>query len=372
VQGLATRYSTPWDQDANDEASTEETANVLRAWRRSGTITRDARRVFYAYQQTGPRGSQQGLLAAVHLDSRLLPYEEVIPTRAESIAELLHSGQTELGPVLLGYRGTGRAAHHVAALRQQEPLVEVLADDGQLHRMWPITAAEDQADIAAELAALPAFIADGHHRYIAARQLRRDYITAGGQTGAAWNYLHALLIDTKDSPLRLAPIHRVLPGIDPQQAMRAAASRFRVLPLTGELEDWVRMLKEHAPHGPAFVVVTPDRPFLLVHPDPGFIAATLRHKPPALRAMSVTVLHSLLIETLWKSLDSPARINYESSASRAVREVQDYGGLAVLLAPPNRTDVEAAAASGVRMPSKSTSFGPKPHPGLVMRTLDDL
>jgi uncharacterized protein (DUF1015 family) len=35
------------------------------------------------------------------------------------------------------------------------------------------------------------------------------------------------------------------------------------------------------------------------------------------------------------------------------------------------SDVLALAAAGERMPRKSTSFGPKPRTGLVLRVLDD-
>ncbi|WP_378790293.1 hypothetical protein ACFMQL_41795 [Nonomuraea fastidiosa] len=44
------------------------------------------------------------------------------------------------------------------------------------------------------------------------------------------------------------------------------------------------------------------------------------------------------------------------------------GGTAVLLKPLAVEDVLAVAAAGERVPRKSTSFGPKPRTGLVLRT----
>ena len=43
----------------------------------------------------------------------------------------------------------------------------------------------------------------------------------------------------------------------------------------------------------------------------------------------------------------------------------------MLLRPVDVSDVLALAAEGERMPRKSTSFGPKPRTGLVLRLLDD-
>ena len=44
------------------------------------------------------------------------------------------------------------------------------------------------------------------------------------------------------------------------------------------------------------------------------------------------------------------------------------GGTAVICPAMSAADVYAIAANGERVPRKSTSFGPKPRTGLVIRT----
>ena len=61
-------------------------------------------------------------------------------------------------------------------------------------------------------------------------------------------------------------------------------------------------------------------------------------------------------------------VSYHHDAAGAVRAAARDGGVAVLLAPVDVADVLALAADGVRMPRKSTSFGPKPRSGFVVRT----
>ena len=61
-------------------------------------------------------------------------------------------------------------------------------------------------------------------------------------------------------------------------------------------------------------------------------------------------------------------MSYHHDAAGAVRTAAREGGVAVLLAPVDVADVLALASEGVRMPRKSTSFGPKPRSGFVMRT----
>jgi uncharacterized protein (DUF1015 family) len=57
-------------------------------------------------------------------------------------------------------------------------------------------------------------------------------------------------------------------------------------------------------------------------------------------------------------------------AAGALRAAARSQGTAVLLKPVHVADVLAVAARGERMPRKSTSFGPKPRTGLVLRLLD--
>ncbi|WP_337466336.1 DUF1015 family protein [Saccharopolyspora spinosa] len=272
LRDLAGRYATPWDQHAGAwDGSAEEAASVLRSWQRSGALVREPARALYAYEQTGPRGAQRGLLAAVHLDSRLLPHEDVIPSRANGIGRVLEVGRLNLEPLLLGYSGGGRTAAHLDAATRRTPASEVLASDGQRHRLWRITDQAAHSDITTELSRIPAFLADGHHRWVAARQLRRC-LHADGRGAGPWDYISGLLVDVQRSPMALSPVHRLLPHVNPTAALNSAATRFRIARLRGGLIEWLRVLRQNAQHAIAFVLVTGREAFLLPadRPAPGF------------------------------------------------------------------------------------------------------
>ena len=53
-----------------------------------------------------------------------------------------------------------------------------------------------------------------------------------------------------------------------------------------------------------------------------------------------------------------------------MRLAVETGGTAVLCNPMRLAAVTDLAAHGERVPRKSTSFGPKPRTGLVLRTFD--
>lgn len=371
LRDLAGRYATPWGDSAGPEdASSAKTANILRAWQRNGTLVHDRRPSYYVYQQTGPRGTQKGLITSVHLDSTVIGHAHVIPERMNGVADVIADGQMNLAPVLLGYSSKERTNSHLNTATRQPPVLETLTSDGQRHRLWRITEPEAHVDIADELSQTPALIADGHHRHIAARQYRQELHAAGYGPGP-WDYLTGMLVDTRRNPMHIAPVHRVLPSLDARTALDKAATRFRVLRLRGELRDWLRALKQHAHSGPAFLVTTQQGTFLLTAANQDFFAHALGHLPAQLRTMHVSVLNAVLLQTIWGMPDSAEHIRYETSVTKAIQMVRDHGGLAVLLTPPRQAELQHAVAAGLRVPPKTTSLGPQPHPGLVFRTFDE-
>ncbi|MEU7598739.1 DUF1015 domain-containing protein, partial [Streptomyces sp. NPDC039022] len=84
-----------------------------------------------------------------------------------------------------------------------------------------------------------------------------------------------------------------------------------------------------------------------------------------------TVLHSVLLDEVWRIRDHSSEISYLHSAADAVEQAAKHGGTAVLMRPVLEQTVRQLALGGVTMPRKSTSFGPKPATGLVLRVLDE-
>jgi uncharacterized protein (DUF1015 family) len=87
------------------------------------------------------------------------------------------------------------------------------------------------------------------------------------------------------------------------------------------------------------------------------------------QSLDASVAQHLVLEQLWGVVDSDARVAYHHNADDAVAAAGGGRGVALLLTPPRHDDVLAIAAQGERMPRKSTSFGPKPRTGLLMRLL---
>lgn len=133
-------------------------------------------------------------------------------------------------------------------------------------------------------------------------------------------------------------------------------------------------LAKAASHGNAFLLTgTEDTYHLLDRPDPALLDRTIpADRPEAWRTLDATVLHSTLLGDVWGiPEDSPADVTYIHDTQATVDKARHDGGTAVLMHPVREEVVRELARQGVTMPRKSTSFGPKPATGLVLRTLTD-
>jgi uncharacterized protein (DUF1015 family) len=79
-------------------------------------------------------------------------------------------------------------------------------------------------------------------------------------------------------------------------------------------------------------------------------------------------MQQLLIGRLWGITDSERDVLINHDAADAVRAATSTGATAVICNAPSFDAVIGIAAQGERVPRKSTSFGPKPRTGLVLRT----
>ena len=362
-------------------------ARDLCDWLDSGVLVRDPRPALYAYEQSLPAGGdgtpgwqvvQRGLVGALRLvpadAPSVLPHEDVMPGPVAGRRELMETTQANLEPIFLlsdsGDGGGGAATRlvdEVAAAR--EPLLSAVTDDGTRHRIWALTDPAEHAIVASDLAARSALIADGHHRYAAYRQMQ-DRARKADRGGGPWDFGLAFLVDSAAYPPRIGAIHRVIPALPPARAAEMAKGAFGVRPVPEGLDDAVRMLARAGQHGPAFLLTDGAEQYLLTDPHPDRLAEAM---PPGhsarWRSLAASVLRELLIKSAWGLPDAdPEVVVVPGDAAAAVEAAREAGGTAVICNPVSAADVRAVAENGERMPRKSTSFGPKPRTGLVLRT----
>ncbi|WP_329160413.1 DUF1015 domain-containing protein [Streptomyces anulatus] len=339
------------------------TAAHLDRWLRRGVLVQDPRPALYVYQQhTGHEVLQRGVIGALDLpcngESTVLPHESVQPHVVTARAALMEGLRAQPEPLLLAYNSATRSAEGVIDGVTHLPPLATFRTGGITHTLWACTTPEEQAVVAADLAPHQALIADGHHRYAACRQLRDRH----GPGPNPWQSCLALLVDTSAYPLRLAAIHRVVPGLDADKAAAAAADVARVRPLPAGAR---------LPEPGELVLTGAGRAWTITEPDPHALNEALTGKPHQWRDVPAAVTDHLLLAQAWSVQNLPGAVRHVHDASEATAAVTRPGsGTALLLPSMTERSVRELAGAGVLLPRKSTSFGPKPAMGLVLRVLD--
>lgn len=362
-------------QDASPAARNRQAADTLHTWLSEGVLASDPEPGLYVYEQRDDGMLQRGIIGALRLsepsDGVVLPHEDVMPHIVADRAALMRATSANLEPLLLTYRGDGCEVGTAAVIErtaERDPLLSTTTEDGLSHRLWAITDPADLAEVQKDLGRHQALIADGHHRWATYLRLRAEH-----PSPSSWDFGLVLLVDTARYPLRVRAIHRLLHGLPVTEALAALSGSFRVRHLDVPLPKALEALASAAAEGNAFLLAGDGSFHLVDRPDPDLLTRTIpADRPEAWRTLDATVLHAALLDHVWGiPEDSPAHIAYIHDTEATVAKAELDGGTAVLLHPVREEVVRDLARQGVTMPRKSTSFGPKPASGLVLRAISD-
>ena len=355
--------------------SADQAASTLTAWIDEGVLERDDQPALWLYERTPPDGGPAtvGWLGAVAIPAQgsaaVLPHEDTFPVAVEGRRALLAATATDLEPIVLAHDADPEIAELTAAAAEGETTLEVTDDDGVRHQLRRVTDADLLASLEAAFARTGAVIADGHHRFAAARTHAATQPTVPGSDA-----ILALVTPMGPGGLRVDAIHRVVPELDLETAVAQAGRGFTTedLPVDGPAGVGPEIARWLADNDRAeFLLTDGHRLVRLSSPSPELLQTVPAEAPPAWRGLDVVLAHHGLLADLWHRRDDPESVLIAHSVAEALRLAEERAGVAVLLRAPSPVDVAAVARAGARMPRKSTLFVPKPRTGLALRPLHD-
>ncbi|SDX97760.1 Uncharacterized conserved protein, DUF1015 family [Modestobacter sp. DSM 44400] len=347
--------------------SAETAAGTLRDWLDQGVLDRDALPALWRYEMAAPgSGPTTGWLGAVGLprsgSSAVLPHEDTFAPAVEGRRALLAATHTDLEPIVLAHDPDDEVTALTVATGASAPTLQVADPDGVTHRLWRVTDPAVLDRLVRALAGTRAVIADGHHRFAAAREHQRSgHVDSGA--------VLSLVTPMGPGGLQVRAIHRVVPDLALDTALATAADGFQVSDRTPADGDVVAVVDRWTTTGGrvGFLVTDGTRVAELTSPAPAVLDAIPAEAPTAWRGLDVVLAHHGLFGRLWGRRDDPASVLVAHDVAEALQLGRERAGVAVLLHSPSPADVAAVARAGARMPRKSTLFVPKPRTGLVLR-----
>jgi uncharacterized protein (DUF1015 family) len=388
------------EQAADDRY--EKARDHFRSWQDQEVLVRDEQPAIYLYfidymLPNGNKFTRKGLVALVELaefeKGIIKPHEKTFRGVTDDRLRLTEACQAQFSQVFSLY--SDAQGKIVSALEETiigEPICAVEDQDGCLHRLWAVTDDEVLSRVGNEFKEKALYIADGHHRYTTALQMRDLMAKKHGSIAAdsPYNFIMMYLCPMEDPGLSVLPTHRLVrhPGqTSIEELVDKVAEHFyikeiglgtremlvcEVLSVMADQSDQDTVLGMYEPES--------DRCFLLTLKEGVMAQVVGPELPSSLQGLDVVVLSDLVVERCLglchKKCDNEALITYFSDPDEALDEAVKLTisseGMSPILFLMNGTpvaQVKKIADENLVMPHKSTYFYPKVLTGLVLNTL---
>ncbi len=399
------------DESGDDDHDNRYTraARLLRLWQREGVLFTEADPAMYVYHQVFSEGgvehTRRGFMCRVRLErfgeGNIYPHEETHGAAKADRLKLWHACKANLSQIFGLFPDEENEAQSVleSTLIGVAPL-EATDHLGVIHRIWPVTDVSTITAVNKAMGERPVYIADGHHRYETACNLRDQLAAELAQRGEPFppehpaNYVLMMLVSMSDPGMLVLATHRLfrgLPSMTSDQLRERLGRAFDTEP-AGSGHDRARSLWEEieleGDQGTLGFYTAADQQWTLARlNDAGRerMAQAATDHSPDWQELGVSILHRLVVDTLLDAPNLPAPkyvrdieevVTGLKQGDAAGRDATGQAGtgarfeLAALVMPATVDHIRAISSHGERMPAKSTYFYPKLLSGLVINPLE--
>lgn len=365
----------------------EAAAKLFRQWQGERVLMRDGDPTVYIYQQEFKIKSKimtrTGFIAASFLEefgdkSKVHAHEYTLTKPKEGRLNLMRACGANFSPIFYLYQDEDKKVAAIMKVVSRElPAIKVRDDKGVQHKLWRLPSSMAHRLITA-MKDKEVFIADGHHRYEAALNYKKEREKAEeGKPGThSYDYVMSMFVAADDPGLVIFPTHRLLnvPGFEQGEFLQKISRIFEL----EEVNDLPAMLKsmETNKEKGAFGAYCGNVYYVFVlKPETNIEKLIKDKKPLAWKSLDVTILQKVIIEKVLgvsaETIANEQGFAYTRDEENAVKMVD--GGkfsVALFLNATKIKQVIEVANAGERMPQKSTYFYPKLITGLVINKLD--
>ncbi len=365
------------DEDGDDAGQNKYTraCGFFKSWMWEGMLHEDASPALYVYRQafddpTGKKRRVWGLLATISLDDEILAHEKTMSGPKADRLALMKAVPTNISPIYALYREDGagsteaspldgRISDDLSSWSKDAAVGDFTDDEGTRHTVWAVHDEAFHDKVHTALAHAPLLIADGHHRFETAKAFREERREESGS--GPWDHIMCLLVDAGAQPLLILPYHRIVRRPDTDDPLSVVSQHFDVGEVGDATSETITRFERSlwdADAATTFGMIAAGTLYRLQAPAEE--AADIPAGVLSRRALVPLGIHSV-----------EEGLSFSPDAVHVADEVAAGRAVCGFLIPPVAVErVWEHAASGGKMPEKSTYFHPKPRDGIVMRPLE--
>ena len=367
-----------WNTSAKEQYAAA--SNLFDQWRKEEVLRQDEEPCYYLMRHSFPLGGKTmvriGLIASVGLEDyktrQILPHEFTQAPAIQDRVWLMESLSANISPIMSIFRDTESVLSQVfKQVMTGTPEFDATDDSDNGTALWRIADSGLQRQVSEFFVNRPIYLADGHHRYEAARQYQLDRHRESEDAKApnlAHNHVMMTLIAFDDPGLVVLGYHRTLNDVPDDKLARIKAKLnelFDSSPLSGNSDALIEQVDEQGVNKRLLASVDIDGAKMLtlkesaVDPTWGALASSEAW------VLEEQVLRPELGDATLNHLD------FMHDHGEAVEQARKGELQMTFLLKPFPLDAfESIVGGGQRLPRKSTFFFPKLPTGLVINRLE--
>ena len=356
-------YGRQYPTDNKNQNRYSRARHAMDKWIRAGVLISDSELSVYPYLQeyhlNGRQYKRWGVIALVRLDSpAIYPHEETRTAPKQDRVRLLKTVQASVSPLFgLIPDKSGSYQKFIEQAVRSKPACASVRFNAVVHRLWKISDPVWIRKLQKVLRSREMVIADGHHRFEAAKMVRQHHAghDPNYSLNSPYNFSMFYLSCAGTQEPGLLPTHRLLSKIS-QPKLQTFLNHL-LLQEKGQKMESKRLLtnlfslRRRGKIGIGLYAGT-NGDGILLNPPRGVV-----HR------LDVEWLHGNLLPD-W--IEAGGHLSFTQDLKKALDSVkQGRAQLLFVMQPPDFKEVFSRARSRVPMPGKTTYFYPKPLSGLV-------
>ncbi len=351
-------------------------------------LVQDKEPGYYIYEETvthnGENYYNRGIVALLELtdyeDGIVVPCEEPSTDSKNDRFNMISTSCSNNSLISCMFtERSKKVSAFISELLEEEADMDFVASNGIRHKLWSVTDNENIKLIKDELADKKLFIVDGHNRYEASLEYKKQKMTEAGYTGEeSYNYVMALISDSYDDARIHLPVHRLVKtsrSFSEGYFITGMQEHFHVEKIIVDKNDddlgeiMRKQIATQRKEAKFAMYLGGDYFYRFTFKDEKYLSEVLPEASKSYRQLDLTILNKLVLNDEFRidTSQETEHVGYTRNIEEGMRLVDsgEYDCLFVIN-PVRPPQFEAMTKTGEKLPKRAVSIFPKPATGIVI------
>lgn len=384
----AVRLVAQQNKDADPADEYIKTRDFLDGCIKDGVLVKEKKPSYYVYEETVTVNREnyynRGIVALLELTDYdrgiVVPCEEPSTDSKNDRLNLIKVSQSNNSLISCMYTESSKSlAAMMAEITCKPADMDFVTTNDKRHKLWVIDSEELTAMIERELSSKRLFIVDGHNRYEACLEYKKNKMKEADYTGKeSFNYVMALISDSSDDGRIHLPVHRLVKcnkRFSEVYLIAGLTDNFTVEKIIVDLNDddiCETMRKQIATQRKETKIAMytgQDYFYRFTFKGDKYLETIMPDASVSYRQLDLAVLNKMILEEQLgiTAENEEERVDYTRSLTEGKKAVDNGEFTCMFVVNPVRPpQFNAMTETGERLPKRSVSIFPKPATGIVI------